>query len=133
VSAHVPTDIDANRKTTFLAAIRHNIEFPSDAKYWSEVVFGKMPEWSAEATSAIREAGAAFFTTAADAIERLGDFKQATREIGQATGRKGPALFMPLRAALTGVTHGPELALLLKLIQAAEIRARLQRAAQAAV
>ncbi len=32
------------------------------------------------------------------------------------TGRKGRALFMPLRLALTGLEHGPELADLLPLI-----------------
>jgi glutamyl-tRNA synthetase len=32
------------------------------------------------------------------------------------TGRKGKALFMPLRLALTGLDHGPELASLLPLI-----------------
>ena len=33
-----------------------------------------------------------------------------------ATGRKGRSLFMPLRLALTGLDHGPELAQLLPLI-----------------
>ena len=44
----------------------------------------------------------------------LADFKQAVKALGQATGKKGPALFMPLRAALTGFTHGPELAPMLQ-------------------
>jgi glutamyl-tRNA synthetase len=35
---------------------------------------------------------------------------------------------MPLRAALTGMTHGPELAPLLQLIPAEEVRTRLQAA-----
>ncbi len=34
----------------------------------------------------------------------------------QATGAKGKALFQPLRLALTGREHGPELKLLLPLI-----------------
>jgi glutamyl-tRNA synthetase len=33
-----------------------------------------------------------------------------------ATGARGKSLFMPLRLALTGREHGPELALLLPLI-----------------
>jgi glutamyl-tRNA synthetase len=32
------------------------------------------------------------------------------------SGRKGKQLFMPLRLALTGLDHGPELAALLPLI-----------------
>lgn len=41
------------------------------------------------------------------------------------TGRKGKALFMPLRQALTGQNHGPELAPLLPLIGREKILARL--------
>ena len=40
-----------------------------------------------------------------------------------ATGRKGKELFMPLRQALTGVDHGPELKLLLPLIGRERARA----------
>jgi glutamyl/glutaminyl-tRNA synthetase len=40
---------------------------------------------------------------------------------------------MPLRAALTGMTHGPELAPLLVLIPAEEVRARLESARQLAL
>ena len=38
------------------------------------------------------------------------------RAVKAETGRKGKALFMPLRLALTGLDHGPELAALLPLI-----------------
>jgi glutamyl-tRNA synthetase len=34
-----------------------------------------------------------------------------------ATGRKGKGLFMPLRRALTGMDHGPEMAQLMPLLQ----------------
>ena len=36
--------------------------------------------------------------------------------MAQATGQKGRALFLPLRQALTGLEHGPEMRLLLPLI-----------------
>ena len=35
----------------------------------------------------------------------------------EATGRKGKALFMPLRKALTGLSHGPDMGALLPLLQ----------------
>ncbi|MDB0033199.1 hypothetical protein N9E67_02920, partial [Amylibacter sp.] len=38
-------------------------------------------------------------------------------EIKEVTGRKGKALFMPLRKALTGVEHGPDMSKLLPLLQ----------------
>lgn len=47
-----------------------------------------------------------------------------TNAVKEATGAKGKALFMPLRLALTGVEHGPELKLLLPLIGRDEVMAR---------
>jgi glutamyl-tRNA synthetase len=48
-----------------------------------------------------------------------------------ATGRNGKALFMPLRAALTGRLHGPELAPLLAAMPAQRVRERLLQFAHA--
>ena len=45
-----------------------------------------------------------------------------TATVKEATGRKGRGLFMPLRKALTGQAHGPEMAVLMPLLQV--IRAR---------
>ncbi|MFA5123247.1 glutamate--tRNA ligase [Zavarzinia sp.] len=48
-----------------------------------------------------------------------------TKAIGAATGAKGKALFLPLRLALTGRDHGPEMRLLLPLIGRDEITTRM--------
>jgi glutamyl-tRNA synthetase len=45
-----------------------------------------------------------------------------TAAVKQATGRKGKGLFMPLRKALTGQEHGPEMSELMPLLQ--KVRAR---------
>jgi glutamyl-tRNA synthetase len=52
-----------------------------------------------------------------------------TSALKDATGRKGKALFLPLRQALTGMNHGPDMGELLPLIGEAEARARLEKAA----
>jgi len=44
------------------------------------------------------------------------------------TGRKGKALFLPLRRALTGRDHGPDMAALLPLIGRERALARLSAA-----
>jgi glutamyl-tRNA synthetase len=49
-----------------------------------------------------------------------------TRQISAETGAKGRALFHPLRLALTGQEHGPELKKLLPLIGRARALARLE-------
>jgi glutamyl-tRNA synthetase len=46
--------------------------------------------------------------------------------VKQATGAKGKALFQPLRLALTGREHGPELKQLLPLIGRKRAIARLE-------
>ncbi|MFO7304839.1 MAG: glutamate--tRNA ligase [Gammaproteobacteria bacterium] len=126
-------EIDDPTLERFLAAVRPNVEFPEDVRRWANIVFGTELELAPEARAAIREAGTSFFACAKDVFAAGGaDFKQIMREIGQRTGKKGPALFMPLRAALTGVTHGPELAPLLTLLPSAEITRRLERAEHAA-
>ncbi|GHG88378.1 glutamate--tRNA ligase [Pseudodonghicola xiamenensis] len=47
---------------------------------------------------------------------------QWTAAVKAATGRKGRGLFMPLRKALTGMNHGPEMAALMPLLQ--KVRAK---------
>lgn len=49
-----------------------------------------------------------------------------TKAVAAATGAKGRALFHPLRLALTGQEHGPELKKLLPLIGRAKVTARLE-------
>jgi len=132
IAHELPTGVDAAASATFTAAVRHNILFPPDANRWVEVVFGTLSAAAPEALAAIRDAGDAFFGAARDVFARTHDFKQAVREIGQQTARKGPALYMPLRAALTGETHGPELAPLLPLIPPAEVSSRLTKAQELA-
>lgn len=132
-ATQLPQGVDASRLDAFIEAVRRNVAFPTDVAQWSKVVFGSDIEIAPEALASIREAGSGFFATAKDVFARGGgEFKQIAREIGQACGKKGPSLFMPLRAALTGVTHGPELAPLLSLIAAEEIQRRLERAAHLA-
>ena len=43
-------------------------------------------------------------------------WKTWTDAIKEATGRKGRDLFLPLRKALTGMGHGPEMHIMLPLI-----------------
>ena len=53
-------------------------------------------------------------------------WKAWTGRVAQETGRKGRALFHPLRLALTARENGPELAKLLPLIGRAKASARLR-------
>lgn len=134
IAHELPPGLDSEQLTQFVTVVRANIELPSDARAWAKVIFGKLDEFEPTALAAIREAGEGFFTEALKVIGHPGsEFKQAVKALGQAAGKKGPGLFMPLRAALTGFTHGPELAPMLALLPFAEVQARLEHARRLAV
>jgi len=51
---------------------------------------------------------------------------QWTKAVAKKTGRKGRDLFHPLRLALTGCDHGPEMKALLPLMGRERVQARLR-------
>jgi glutamyl-tRNA synthetase len=123
--------LGADDSMEFIDLVRHNVVLPADAAPWRAVVRGELAPLGAEERRVIEAAGAAFFAAAADAYEHSqGDLKALTQRVKERTGRKGPDLFMPLRVALTGQSHGPELAQLLKLMSPETVRQRLKIHAQ---
>jgi len=95
----------------FWHAVAPNLERLSDARTWHTLIEGPV-------TPVIEEAD--YIAQAASALpegeltaESWGIWTGSLKEI---TGRKGKALFMPLRMALTGEQHGPDMSELLPLI-----------------
>lgn len=124
---------DAIRRASFAAAIRGNVLFPGEAEAWVRAVCGLQVEPSPEAADEIARAGGAFFAeSAALWPAHAGDFKAFAKAVSAATGRKGAQLYMPLRSAITGQTHGPELAPLVALIGTDRVAGRLADAARRA-
>jgi glutamyl-tRNA synthetase len=121
----------ADDSTEFIDLVRHNVSLPADAVPWRSVVSGEIEPLGADEQRIIAAAGADFFSAAVSAYEHSnGDLKLLTQRLKELTGRKGPDLFMPLRVALTGRAHGPELAQLLKLTPPDTVRRRLRIHAQ---
>ncbi len=107
---------------SFWYAIRGNIEKISDAAVWSTTLFAPAP-------GIIQDADKEFCATAAKLLPAevdQGSWGPWLAAIKEATGRKGKDLFMPLRRALTGRDHGPEMGPLLALMGAEKARARLK-------
>ena len=102
--------------------MRANLTRVSDAAEWWQVVTGPVspliddPEFIATATALLPPEP--FSTTT---------WSEWTGAVKAATGRKGKDLFLPLRRALTGHSHGPELAALLPLIGRDRALVRLRR------
>ncbi len=104
----------------FWEAVRPNLNRLEDAARWWRVVRGPVAP-RIEEKDYVREAAALLPPEPWD--ERT--WALWTERLKQATGRKGRALFHPLRLALTGEERGPELARLLPLIGRVEALRRL--------
>lgn len=105
-------------------AIRPNLARVDEAAEWWRLVTGPIaqPPFTDEDRAYLAEAAAAL-CWGEDPWGKL------TGALKGSTGRKGRALFLPLRQALTGMDHGPDMSELLPLIGEVEARARLSRAA----
>ena len=110
-------------------AIRPNLAHIDEAREWWEVVTGPVAVISAD------EETSGYLLLAADTLDAEpwdeAPWQRLTGALKDATGRKGKALFLPLRQALTGRDHGPDMAALLPLIGRVEAVARLRAAAAA--
>ena len=103
-------------------AVRPNLATVADAADWWRVIEGPI---SAEADPADR-AFLAEAAAVADALDWAADpWHALTAALKETSGRNGKALFLPLRRALTGLDHGPDMKTLLPLIGRARAVARL--------
>jgi nondiscriminating glutamyl-tRNA synthetase len=126
-AAEIRSWLAADDPMDFIELVRHNVVLPADAVAWRAVVRGDLPPLGTEEQRVVAAAGPEFFAAAAAAYEQAhGDLKALTAMLKERTGRKGADLFMPLRAALTGQVHGPELAPLLKLMPPEIVKRRLE-------
>ena len=124
---------EAARRSAFVQAVRGNLLFPEDVEPLVEVVCADAIALDGDAEREVLAAGAAFFARSLEEWRRHAtDFRAWTRAVGAATARKGAALYMPLRAALTGRTHGPELAPLVDLMGGERVSERIAAAGQRA-
>ncbi|MFI5029206.1 MAG: glutamate--tRNA ligase [Reyranellales bacterium] len=102
-------------------AVRGNLQTLADVALWRQVVSGPVAPVIEDAP---------FLAEAADTLPaepwNETTWKSWTRGGAGASGRKGKALFHPLRLALTAQETGPEMAKLLPLIGRARAAARLR-------
>ncbi len=131
LAPELPGDWPAGRKSEFVALLKGNLLLPADARDWLAVLGGTLPPLAADAASVIAEAGPAFFAAALASFQESGaDLAALAAGLKSRTGRKGKALFMPLRFALTGRHDGPELASLIPAMPPDLVRDRLADASR---
>ncbi len=114
--------LDADLGELFWDTIRMNIHKFAEVAQWRDIVAGDI-------TPRIEDA--AFAAKAAELLPAdygRDSWQQWTAAIKETTGAKGKALFMPLRQALTGMDHGPDMGALSFLIGRDKIAKRLTAA-----
>ena len=108
--AGVPADLAEQ----FWAVTRENITTLKDLKgWWDLFANGADPVIDDEDAEFVAQALAMLPEGPFDG-ETWGNWTKAVKE---ATGRKGRGLFMPLRKALTGQSHGPDMSAVMPLLQ----------------
>lgn len=92
-------------------AVRPNLERVEDARDWWQVIEGPVERYPEDRDYLSEAAGVATM------LDWSNDpWRALTDTLKERTGRKGKPLFLPLRRALTGRDHGPDMATLLPLI-----------------
>ncbi|WP_455477476.1 glutamate--tRNA ligase [Bartonella sp. B41] len=115
--------IDGEEAEYFWNVIRGNIDKVNDAVLWWKIIHDDHSVY----TIALEDR--AFVRQSVDLLPKgvLNDesWKVWTTALKEKTGRKGKALFMPLRKALTGMDSGPEMGQFLQLLGREKIIQRL--------
>ncbi|HEY2953623.1 MAG TPA: glutamate--tRNA ligase [Candidatus Eisenbacteria bacterium] len=127
--------LDRARLEALLQAVRGNLSTLADLAGELGPFLDDPPAFEPEARAALESArGREVCASLAAALEPLASWsgeavKSALQSLGARLGIKGRELFQPVRAALTGRTHGPELPLLAELLGRERCLARLMAAA----
>jgi glutamyl-tRNA synthetase len=97
----------------FWLAVRDNCTRVKEAAFWSQIVFGQCEPLVIEEDRGFVAAAAAHLPEGVLTAESWAAWTNILKAV---TGRKGRGLYMPLRKALTGLEHGPDMSALLPLI-----------------
>ena len=111
----------------FARTIAANILLPNEAIEYAEMLYQEKLSFTHEQESIMQQVADGFFAEALKVYDQGGDFSTIAKTLQATFGCKGKKLFQPLRIALTGANHGPEMGALLSLIPSKLVVKRLQR------
>jgi nondiscriminating glutamyl-tRNA synthetase len=116
----------------FVEAITPNVSFPFEAKEWSHILFADEMNFDTEQLNVLKLAGEPFFIALQKSVDTHGsDIKAILGELKENLDVSGKRLFMPIRIALTGQIHGPELIQIVGLLGKEKMRQRFDYALEA--
>lgn len=135
ISPFVENQIPKDKTELFASTVQPNIVMPHESSAWLDAIFAKQLIYTGEEGAVIHKTGPDFFLKAVQLLETHTTektefhFKAWLEQLQTSTGLKGKALFFPLRAALTAMLHGPELARIIELMGIEQTIQRFKEAA----
>ncbi|MDR4939020.1 glutamate--tRNA ligase [Rossellomorea marisflavi] len=111
---------------------QEQMSFGAEIVELSEMFFKDDLEYDAEAKAVLDEEEVPevlrAFLEEIEALEtyEAAEIKKSIKNVQKSTGHKGKKLFMPIRVAVTGQTHGPELPNAIELLGKEKVKLRLQ-------
>lgn len=130
VSAN-PSEEEQNWARDLIALYQEQMSYGAEIVELSELFFKEEVEYDEEAKSVLVEEQVPevmkVFLSELDALQVFGaeEVQSAIKATQKATGQKGKKLFMPIRVATTGQTHGPDLPKAIALLGKEKITKRL--------
>lgn len=118
-------------RNLFIDLVKHNVHFPEEAIVWRDIFFENELHFSDEQIVIFKSAGDDFFAELVSAAKNHpGDIKAMLNQVKSTLNVSGKNLFMPVRLALTGKEHGPELVNIANLLGQEKITQRFQRVSE---
>ncbi|QWC22951.1 glutamate--tRNA ligase [Bacillus haikouensis] len=115
-----------------ISLYQEQMSFGAEIVELSEMFFKTDLDYDADAKAVLDEEQVPevlqAFLEEIDALENYeaAEIKKSIKAVQKSTGHKGKKLFMPIRAAVTGQTHGPELPNAIELLGKDKVKHRLQ-------
>ncbi len=115
--------------TAFASLIGKNIERANEASHYLRLL-DTQAAWDDDALQIVQTAGADFYQQALSSWNSLdaADWKSWMNLVKESTGCKGKALFMPLRVALSGAMHGPDMSSIVNFLGKQGVMIRIEDA-----
>jgi glutamyl-tRNA synthetase len=116
-------------KALFKQAIEMNVLFPEDVKHWADIFFETLPDFDDKQMQVIQATGRKFYEESLHALACFGKkYDKIINYLKEQCQVKGQSLYLPIRLALTGEWHGPELVHVLELLDISILENRLNYA-----
>ncbi|MDG5788140.1 glutamate--tRNA ligase [Evansella sp. AB-P1] len=132
----LPEDLDGEERqwaTELIALHQEKMSYGAEIVELTELFFTKEIDYNEEAQEVLGEEQVPeVLASFKDKIENLDLFsaenvKKSMKEVQKETGHKGKKLFMPIRVATTGQTHGPDLPQAIVLLGKDKVTSRISK------